>query len=468
MRPAARLLLVLAYLVLLAGLAPRALSWDAYGFLLLARAGAIDYGHALYVPLLRGAQALAGPWLDPEQSARAVSLLGAGLALSLLWRRAERSGAGPLAPLAAAPLPTSGLFWHEAGSIEPASWTIAALLLAAEAAAAYARERTQRRLVLLTLATGLALSFHVVSVCALPWLARSALRPARLPPPRQLLLPGVLVALLVLLVVGDGRWPAYRDYWTGFLPDLESGLAHALGQHVRRGASLVLEGAPLLVLLGLVGVPSLWRAGRRAVLVDAGLLAGPYGLAFLALGKPLVGLLLPALLAPALVAIEAAALARARGPAGALVPALGLLGGMLVTFVQAIEWARTPDEDRARAALLARDLPAGARLFSGQLANALLHDHPALDVVSLPDLIHAARARDRTRDPIEIVEAESARSGAPSFLSGDGFVFLQQILGADPYRLGLAEGRTWFVPEDPRLCLIPLGEAGGNLAPPGR
>src|SRR5262245_34805966 len=93
MRFLAPVLVVLGYAATVAALYPRTIAFDGLAFVMAARAGTIDYGHALYLPLLRAAGVLTGGNLTPERTAQLVSSVGALLAFAFLWRRVERGGA---------------------------------------------------------------------------------------------------------------------------------------------------------------------------------------------------------------------------------------------------------------------------------------------------------------------------------------------------------------------------------------
>jgi len=445
----------LAFFLALAWLHPRGLSWDELAFLMGAEARTIDLGHALYLPALRGTARLCSPSLSPEQAARLFSAAGAALAFVLLARRAERAGASSgCALLVAALFSTGTLFWRESGSVEPTSWTIAGLLLAAELAEAYSRDRSAQLGALFGLGFGLSLGFHLVSLCALPWLLALALGARGRPPlAHLLLLCGVALCVLLLgAVLGD--LPAAWRYWSGFVPTYDAGLASELGRHTRRAVPLLCEGAPVLVVLGLVCALALARRRPRAV-ATAGALAAPYALAFLVLGKPLVGLLLPVLLACALLVGEAAGAARVQVRLGTALLALALAVQLALSLPEALEWRRAPDRDRERAALLVRHLPEDAVLFAGRLANHVRYFHPGAPLVSLPELWHEAFARDRAADPIDVVQRAVAGAGRRCLLSLDGVAFLQSI-PADPLRLGIEEGAALLVPGDPLPLLFPL------------
>lgn len=466
MRSLAPVLAVLAYLAVVAGLHPRAISFDGLAFLMGARAGTLDYGHALYLPLLRAAEALARGSVSSERSAQLVSSVGAALAFALLWRRVERGGARRgLAFLVAACFGFATLFWQEAGAIEPTTWTIAALLASAEAAEAYARRTTLARLSALFLACAAAVGFHLVSLCALPWIVSRARRRGAAPPALHLfvLLGGVLLVLLAAVLGGD--LGVYLRYWSGFVPDFREGLGSTLAAHLERAGRLILEGAPVLLALSGVALSALLWARTRAE--EAAWLAAPYLAAYLLLGKPLVGLWMPVFLAAALVIGRAASLAGeersaggARVPRAAIAIVLGLSAALqlALSLPQAIAWRREPDASRTRAELLARHVPEGARLFAGPLSNHLRYYFPALDVASLPELLHAERARDRSCDPIEVVRQAVRSAGKRCLLSTDGAGFLQGQPGADLTRLGLTLESVLPIPEDPRLGLFPLGE----------
>ena len=466
MRLLAPALIVLGYTATVAALYPSTVAFDGLSFLMAARAGTIDYGHALYMPLLGAAGTLAGDALAPERSAQLVSAAGALLAFALLWRRVERGGAPRvLALLVAACFGLSPLLWQEAGSIEPTTWTAAALLVSAEAAEAYGRRTTLARLAASLLAFGAAVGFHLVSLCALPWLVSLARRNGAALPLRHALAPIAGALLVLLLAVLGGELGVYMRYWSGFVPDYRGGIVSELAGHLERGGRLFLEGGPVLLALSIVAVLALRRAGVRGA-EEAAWLAAPYLVAFLVLGKPLIGLLMPVFLAAALVIGRAAALDvvpasdGTRAPRGAIPFVLALSAALQfgLSLPQALEWRREPDVNRTRADHLARHVPEGTRLFAGPLANHLRYYWPDVDVLSLPELWHTAHARDRSADPIEVVREAVRSAGKPCLLSTDGAGFLQSGLAADLTRLGLTLESALHIPEDPRLALFPLPE----------
>ena len=467
MRTLVFLLVALAYTVTVAALYPRTVAFDGLSFVMAARAGTIDYGHALYLPLLGAAGALVGESLEPERTAQLVSAAGALLAFALLWRRVERGGAPrALAALVAACFGFSTLFWQEAGSIEPTTWTVAALLVAAEAAEAYGRRSTLPRLGAAMLALATAVSFHLVSLCALPWLVSLVRKEGAARPSVTHLLALLAGALLVLLLAFlGGELGVYMRYWSGFVPDFRGGLGSELAWHLERGGRLFLEGGPVLLALSGVAAFALLRTGARGA-EEGAWLAAPYLLAYLILGKPLVGLLVPVFLAGALVIGKAAALEGVESPGGSRLPrgavrlvlAFSAALQFGLSLPQALAWRREPDTNRTRADCLARHVPEGARLFAGPLANHLRYYWPALDVLSLPELWHTAHARDRSADPIEVVRQAIRSAGKRCWLSTDGAGFLQSGLAADLTRLGLSLESALRIPEDPRLALFPLEE----------
>lgn len=466
MRFLAPALSVLGYTATVAALYPRTIAFDGLSFVMAARAGTIDYGHALYLPLLAAAGALAGENLAPERTAQLVSAAGALLAFVLLWRRVERGGAPrAFAALVAACFGFATFFWQEAGSIEPTTWTVAALLGSAEAAEAYGRRSTWPRLAAVMLAFAAAVGFHLVSLCALPWLVSLARKNGAPPPGRHwLALLGGALLVLAFAFLG-GELGVYLRYWSGFVPDFRDGAGSELAWHLERGGRLFLEGGPVLLALSGVAAFALLRTGARGA-EEGAWLAAPYLVAYLCLGKPLVGLLMPVFLAGALVVGRAAALAGVEGPSGRGVPARAIafvlaLSAALqfgLSLPQALAWRREPDGNRVRADSLARHVPDGARLFAGPLANHLRYYWPALDVLSLPELWHTAHARDRSADPIEVVREAVRSAEKPCLLSTDGAGFLQSGLGADLTRLGLTLESALGIPEDPRLALFPLAE----------
>jgi len=463
MRFLAPALIVLGYTATVAALYPQTVAFDGLSFVMAARAGTIDYGHALYLPLLGAAGVLAGDTLAPERTAQLVSGAGALLAFALLWRRVEREGAPrPLAFLVAACFGFSTLLWQEAGSIEPTTWTAAALLASAEAAEAYGERSTLARLAALVLAFAAAVGFHLVSLCALPWLAWLARRRGATPGRAHLLVVVASALAVLALALLGGKLGTYLRYWSGFVPDFRGGIGSELAGHLERGGRLFLEGGPVLLALSAMAAFALLRARVRGA-EEGAWLAAPYLVAFLVLGKPLVGLLMPVFLAGALVIGRTAALdltlpGGRLAPRGAVAFVLTLSAALQfgLSLPQALAWRREPDANRTKADRLARHVPEGARIFAGPLANHLRYYWPELDVLSLPELWHAAHARDRSADPVEVVREAVRSAGKPCVLSTDGAGFLQSGLAVDLTRLGLKLESAIPIPEDLRLALFPL------------
>jgi hypothetical protein len=270
----------------------------------------------------------------------------------------------------------------------------------------------------------------------------------------------------VLALAGlGGDLGIYLRYWSGFVPDFRDGIGSELAGHLQRGGRLFLEGGPVLLALSGVAAFALVRARVRGA-EEGAWLAAPYLVAFLVLGKPLVGLLMPVFLAGAVVIGRAAALEGGPGPEGRRAPrgaipfvlALSAALQFGLSLPQALAWRREPDANRTKADRLARHVPEGTRLFAGPLANHLRYYSPGLDVLSLPELWHDAHARDRSADPIDVVREAVRAAGKPCVLSTDGAGFLQSGLAADLTRLGLTLESAVRIPEDPRLALFPLPE----------
>jgi hypothetical protein len=445
-------LAVLASLLLYGVLRPSEQSFDALALLITARHGSLDLGHALFVPLLRISAWSNGGTLNVA-SASWTAAVGGALAFALLARRLVQSGATiPLAWATAGTFACSTLVWQEAGSIEPTSWTVVVLLIAARTADAYGARPSFPRLAACSGALLLALGFHVVSVCALPWLVWLARRSsARIPRAHWAALVAFACLLVALVILEREQIEPAWSYWRGFIPDYSSGLAVELGGHLARGGRLLVLGAPVLIALGL---RALWRLrAQPARSLSALLLVGPYGLAFLVFGRPLVGLLMPVILGLALLCAHACVARPARRETTCVIVACGLQ--LMLTLPQALEWSFARDAAKERAERLARVVPAGTVLFAGALANHYRFYCPHLEVVSLPELWHRAHARGET-DPIAVVERVLGELTSPCALSTDGAGFLQGSLGADVRRLGLSLGRALFAPEDSALAIFPL------------
>jgi uncharacterized protein (TIGR03382 family) len=249
----------------------------------------------------------------------------------------------------------------------------------------------------------------------------------------------------------------------GFVPSFADGTASTLRHHLERGGTILVEGAPVLLPVGLACGAWLMRRRPRAV-VAAAALALPYALAFLAFGKPLVGLLLPATLALGLLVGEAAGAGPEPRSHGRLAVTLSvaLLAQIVVTLPDALAWRATPDRDRNRAALLVHNLPESSILFAGRLAAYIAYFHPGVPLVPLPELLHAAAAQPRRLDPVSIVHQEARRLSTrfvDCYLSSEGIEHLQEFWAVDPTRLALDVARLRIVADDPELYLVPIDVA---------
>jgi len=469
------------FFVAIGALPPEALHWDGIGFLEWAGRDPIqlDYGHTLYLPLLRafhaGLEVLwYGTW---EYSSKLLSSFGAAAFFVLLWRRLERGGLDVFLGFTLAALAsTTPIFWRQAGIVEPTTWTLAALLLADRAAERYGGRRTAGSCVLFVVAFLVLLGFHLVSLCAAPWLARRA-RLWRDRPPRSHLLVPLAFALLLFgaLAAADklAELASFGAYWRGFLPRLEP---RALGAHAAFLLRVLGLGMPGLFVAGVLGAGvALGTRGTsparaKEVLLEAVLLALPYLLAYLALGKPVVGLLLPVGVGLALAA-ESGLCALPRG-AFADRAAATLLSALVVFqvghgMVSGLQRARTPDDLQEEAELLAGALPRDAVLLAGPVGHHVRWFTGA-PVVVLPNELHAARPGPGGKvDAIALVQAVAARESqrhALVYLSSEAIDDLVLNWGADPSLLSVDPEGLIRVRHEPPLYLVPLVPGTGPPA----
>jgi len=467
-RGPAKLLGLLLFAAVIALLPTQALYWDGLAFLQAARPPLeLDYGHFLYVPLLRAAHAVLAPWIESEVfSARLVSAVAAGGCLVLLWARAERTGLAASEAVAAALLVvTTPLFWRQADVVEPATLTIAALLCAWEAARRYGERRSALRLALLCASMAALLGLHLAAVFALPWLVDRARGPAPRPPASHLVVPAGLVLAVLAAGALAGDLGAFLVYWRGFLPPA-AGFAAAVGEHARMLGRVLTEGTPVLSAAGALGVVVL-VARERAGLRGPALLAAPFLVAFLVLGKPVVGLLLPVTVALGAVVARAAALTvahpRTRAVAGVALAVLVAVQGT-AGLVGAARRALTPDRLQEVAVLIAGALPRDAVVLAGPVAHHLRW-HTGAPVVALPNAIHAARSRDAAADPVHVVVAEGERlaaSYAAVYVTSGALDYLGAHWGADAGRLPLDWERALVVSREPDVRLVPLVPRGDD------
>ncbi len=450
------------FFVVVAAMPPQFLYWDDLGFLERARDPIqLDYGHALYVPTLRGWRAFLSlfDFTTEEYAAKMLSSIFAAFVFVLLWKRLERTGLATTSAIALSALVgTTPFFWRQTGIVEPTTPTLAFLLLAARAAERYGEARTLGRAIALVLFCSITFGYHVVSVLALPWLVHLAWSRPR-PPLRHLLVPASLTLALALVLTLARKLSVLATlfgYWTGFLPPFSS---ETLVENRAEGWTILVHGFPVLLVLGGLGI--VLSAARKRF--PRGLVLGlPYGLAFLFLGAPKVGLLLPVSVSLGLVAGEAFASFERRRP-------LALVGELLASavlafqvgfgLVRAYDRAVTPDTLQESATLMAGGLPKGSLLLAGPTAHHVLW-FTEVPCVALPNEIHSAPTRpDGKKDVIALVR-EVARRMSPSYervyLSSEALDYLVWRWNADPTTLSLDAEGTIVVRDDPALYLVPL------------
>jgi hypothetical protein len=453
------------FFVVIAALPSQALYWDDIGFLEWARDPMhLDYGHALYIPTLRAWHELMLllDYTTEEYAAKMLSSLFAAAAFVLLWTRMERMGLSRTAAFALSALVgTTPLAWRQAGIVEPTTLTLTFLLCAARAAELYRESRTLPRAFALAACTALALGYHVVSVFVLPWLVHLAWGRPR-PPVRHLWVPAGIVAALGLALLATGQAPVlshFVGYWRGFLPTFS---AAWLRETWREGSVIAVHGFALPLVLGTAGAVLL-LARRR--FPSALALALPYAGAFLLLGAPKVGLLLPVSLALGLVAAEALASAgtSARATLGEVLLALALAWQVASGLVQALDRAVTPDTLQEEALLMAAALPEGSLLLAGPAAHHVRW-FTEVPCVALPNEIHSAPAAiDGRKDAIAVVRelvGRSAPSYADVYVSSEALDYLRGRWSADPSALPLDAARAIVVRADPPLALVPFARSG--------
>ena len=297
-----KLLGFVLFFVVITALPPQRIFWDGIGFLEWARSPVqLDYGHLLYIPLLHAWHGVMSFLVASEEfSAKLLSALGAAACFLLLWTRVERKGLAPATAITVALVATTTPFlWRQATIIEPTTLTLAALLATASAAERYGSVRTPARAVTLCGAYTVLLGLHLVSIFALPWIVALARGPAPRPPARHLLVPAGFALAFLALAAGAGALPelgTFSAYWRGFLPDAS---AASLARHLDMAARVLSRGYPAVTWLGLGAL--VWYAAATRRVPRAALLAAPYLFAFVLLGKPIVGLLVPVSIGLALI-----------------------------------------------------------------------------------------------------------------------------------------------------------------------
>jgi hypothetical protein len=390
------ILLALAVAALATALARSAVGFDALAFLHRPRDHLFeDPAHLLYPALVQGAAALGSALgLEPVLAASllsALALAGAAATLAVLTRKA---GAPPAVALGTGLLFALGASaLREATSIE--AYHPALALLGGSLVLAL-RVRSFAGAIATILLLVLASTMHAAALLGGFALARSLLANPHLPRRSALMALGASLAtaglalasgfgVQVLELVETARAFAAAAPEAGRVLAPASRLGRFLLENAT-GAALVAASALLLLL----------HPRHRAVVLETALpgayLAAPFLSAFLVLGTPMLGLLLPASFGLAL--LGAPSLARL-GP-GILVPALLVLQAAL-TLPTAIREARAPDPLREEAEALLAAAPPDAVFLAGPVAWHLRH-LGAARVLSIDELFHEARARSR-REP---------------------------------------------------------------------
>ncbi len=477
-----RFLLVTAfYFVGIGAFPPDALFWDGIGFLLRAGRGELhlDPGHALYVPSLRLSHGLgAALGIDSwERTAKLFSALGATLFFALLWRRLERRRLGSAVALALAGIgATTPLLWRQAGIVEPTTWMLAALLLAASAAERYAEKRTVARGLAFVGAVLLLLGFHLVAGCALPWLLERAGLTRRRAPRAHLLVPLIALALVLLGLWLTGTFatlPSVQNYWRGFLPQLRPDV---IAEHATKLGLVLTLGMPGVLVLGLLGTAVARRKRSEAGPGDdtggALWLAVPYLAAFLLLGKPVVGFSTPLTVALVLAAATGLERLAQKRELGRRIVFAVLVLQLLHGGWAASQRASAPDELQERAERYAAALPPGSVLFAGTCAYHVrwFTDVPVVAVGNELHTVRPAPGQQLQEAVLERLGEMTLREAATYedvYYASDVLGLLEWLWQIDKRELPLNPSRIVLIRRHPPLFLLPvhLPEQKGSKQP---
>lgn len=414
--------------------------WD--GLALLDRIHYLEHpdpAHPAYAPLIALAARLLGPLgLDELQAARLASALFGAFAVAMLAAVGLARGAGAgRAVLAALLLAAAPSFWQHATTVEVYAPALAFLVaggLLLERGSPAERPLRNSRLVLAAAAMLAAASFHAGCLLALAGGLVALGRRRRISWARLLLalllVGGTAAAGVAAAWALSERCARFFSYAATYLPAWdEAGLAATLGAHLHRCWLFFTENEPILAagaVLGSVGLLAGARPRRRRL--GWGWLAAPFLLAYLLLGVPLLGLLMPVLPAAAVIAGSGAAAADSRWPR--LRPGTAALALLLVLQVAGAAPARwheatTPDPRRLQARQLAALLPEDARLVAGDLAWHLRR-YTGCKVISVIEIARHARAAGRGILPA--LHERLASSGRPAFITASGSRRLFQMV----------------------------------------
>lgn len=416
-------IVTLSFVVVSFFLRRRNIDWDGIAMILRSESNDWrDFAHLLYLFLVRLA-VIAGEaaGLARDDAVKALSIAAAAATLVMLWRFAERIGVDrSCAGLAAVLYSTAPVVWRQSLSAEVYALA-AAFLMAAGHCALDTRESLapRRHAWMIILFFALAVGMHIGCLLALPWIVWLMGRGIR-PGLRLLIKPLASVAVVsaVVGVVAAG-WRradalAFVQYSGGFLSRADGAPGFSsrdpfelIGLHLHYVRRFFLEEAAVLTVVAVVAIIFRVVVVRRPP-ATAAALGAPFLIAYIVLGVPMLGLLMPVLLALALATAEGlggldARMARARPWRRRKAIVLGMSSLMVVVSLinvlpgLVIE-AREIDPLEVEARRLAENTPNAAVLFTGRSAMHLRYRHPEVAIVSLPEVLHVLRAEGRRND----------------------------------------------------------------------
>lgn len=409
------------------------IDWDGMAFLHKPD-GALwnDPAHLLYPGTLKVLHWVGDRiGISKESMARGFSSLTATLALGLLVSLGGRLRAHSVITwLSALLLLATPSFFRQSVSVEVYAPALFGFLGAGVALLHYVERPTLLGLVPPTLFLALAIGFHVAALLSLPFLlSLTGALPRRLRW-RHGFAYGALTCFAGLVAfsgIRDGVLEIWRQM-VGYLAPRRLTADRALvllGENFERGLGFLRDEAPVISVLSL-SVTLLALSADRRKLVPGLWLFGTFFVAFLGLGVPMLGLLLPAT-AGLSVLLFLSDLALANAPKRQLL-ARGLLLGALVlqcvlSVPRVVADARTPDPLEIEALEIAQALPPRGIVVAGAHAQHLryLTDVP---VIALDEIFQAARSREGTTpDAIRVLRAALhplTQRGHAAYLTNQG------------------------------------------------
>lgn len=397
-----------------------AVEWDGLAFLLRAEETPWgDPAHLLYPAILNAAGWVGGMFgVDRITSGKLLSAfalaLGFFLFQRLLWVRGLHRVPSVLHALLLVTMPgllREGLrlevYWPSLATM------LAALLLAT-------RSRSFVHGLLSTALLGLSATLHAAAVIALPALFVTMPGPGWRSPPRQALCAAVGLGIVAVAAVPPLR-TLFVELWSataGFIPiaTQEAGFGRIAVNGGRAGQWVMSDALTLLIVPAVVTSSAAFNPPGGRFPLPGLTLGCSFLIAFLGLGVPVLGLLIPATLG--FIWMMAEFIPRRWFLLCTLLVALSAAVNISMYWTKGRREHARPDDLRNSAITLADAVPADAAVLAGADAQHLRY-FTGLSVIAIDEIFHRARRAGNPRpDPVVVLrEALSPFRGRPLFIT---------------------------------------------------